>query len=283
MSWKDYFLLSQNWSFSWSVALLIFFGSYLIWFKPKGNKLTSFTAAFLLLFIMTASPVANLLQFGLHSVAMLQHVIILMVIPILIWAALPSALLKKQWLKPENKNRFVLLTWLTGSLGMWAAHFLSAAKISAESGLSICGIKAAPGSWVQEIPDAVLPVFLLLAGIIFLIPVYSKDKNLRLKPLGAVFYLFAACVSCSILGLWVAFSASSAGHAYAAPMLTTLRSPLSLNLQSDQELAGMIMWVPGCVLYVATSVHIALNWLQGEGQGAEELVAAEANSDLKNE
>ncbi|WP_373060357.1 cytochrome c oxidase assembly protein, partial [Zunongwangia sp. H14] len=200
MSWKDYFLLSQNWSFSWSVALLIFFGSYLIWFKPRGNKLLSITAGFLLLYVMTASPVANLLQFGLHSVAMLQHVIVLMVVPIFIWAALPSALLKKKWIAPENKNGFALLTWLTGSLGMWAAHFLSAAKISSESGLSICGIKAAPDGWVQSIPDAALPVFLLVAGLIFLIPVYSKNKNLRLQPLGAVFYLFAACVSCSILG-----------------------------------------------------------------------------------
>ncbi|MGB7786055.1 MAG: cytochrome c oxidase assembly protein [Salinimicrobium sp.] len=267
MTWTAYFSISEYWSLSWALALFIIFGGCLFWLKPKPARSFAVFTAFLLLYLMLASPVAALTQFGLHSVAMLQHVVVLMLVPLLLWAGIPSKKGKsKTNLKP--KKILVLLSWLAGTASMWAAHFLSAAKISARSGLSICGISAEANSWVLKIPDPAILLLLLLAGIVFLLPVYGRSRKLRLSPLGAVAYLFTACVSCSILGLWVAFSASSAGTAHAASFLTTLRNPFPMSLRADQELAGMIMWVPGCVLYVATSVHIALGWLEDEKQVA---------------
>ncbi len=267
MTWTTFFSISQYWSISWAAGLFVVFGAYLFWLKPRPLKWTAAFVALLLLYLMLASPVAALQQFGLHSVAMLQHVVVLMLVPILLWAALPAKKVKNRI--PFNPQKIlVLLSWLAGTATMWAAHFLSAAKISARSGLSICGISAEADSWVLKIPDTAILLVLLLAGIMFLLPVYGRSSKLKLSPLGAVAYLFTACVSCSILGLWVAFSASSSGSMQAATFLSSLRSPFPMSLRADQELAGMIMWVPGCVLYVATSVHIALSWLEDEKQNS---------------
>lgn len=265
MNWTEFLSISQYWSFPWALVFFVIFGAYIFFYKPKLSHSLSVGFALLLLYLMIASPIAELQQFGLHSVAMLQHVVVLMLVPILLWAGLPF---KKGKSKGPFNPRWalVLLTWLAGTATMWAAHFLSAAKISARSGLNICGISAEADSWVLQVPDTAILLALFVAGIIFLLPVYGRSKSLRVSPLEAVAYLFTACVSCTILGLWVAFSASSAGSLHASSFLTTLRSPLSLSLRADQELAGMIMWVPGCVLYVATSVDIALNWLEDEKQ-----------------
>ena len=265
MNWTTYFSTSQYWSLSWAIVLFAIFGAYLFWLKPKPIKSFTVFLGLLLLYLMLASPVAALKQYGLHSVAMLQHVVVLMLVPLLFWAGIPSKN-EKLGRALGTKKIPIFLCWLAGTASMWVAHFLSAAKISARSGLSICGISAEANSWVLKIPDTATLLLLLLAGIIFLLPVYGRSTKLRLSPLGAVAYLFTACVSCSILGLWVAFSASSAGNLHAASFLSNLRNPFPMSLRADQELAGMIMWVPGCVLYVATSVHIALGWLEDEKQ-----------------
>lgn len=282
MNWIDYFSLSQNWNLFPSVVLLIMLGLYIVWYKPSVRESLAVIFAAFLYFLMTASPIASLLDFGLHSVAMLQHVVILMLIPLIIWPALTLTPGKKEKPNtPKLKKQLVLFSWLSGTMTMWLAHFMSAAKIASKSGLRICGIQAAADSWVLKIPDQLIWISLLLAGIIFLTPVFSRSRSWRLSPPASVIYLFTACVSCSILGLWVAFSASSAPNTHIAPLLTILRNPLPMTARADQELAGMIMWVPGCVLYVATSVHIALNWLGSEKKNLKPVESAFDNKEFK--
>ena len=262
MSLSEYFLWYQNWSLAGAVFLLLTFGVYLLWQKPTNTQRVSMFTALSLIYLVCGSPLEGLLNFGLHSVAMLQQVIILMVVPLFIWNGMPKDTFPKIALFPKRKLN-ILLAWISGTLTMWAAHFISAAKISAETGLSICGIKASTSSIFANIPNLALVTGLLLAGIFFLNPVFSKNPHYKLAPLKAVGYLFTACLSCSLLGLWVAFSASGSPILEASGFLTTLRNPLPLTLREDQELAGMIMWVPGCVLYVSTSVHIAIKWMDG--------------------
>ncbi len=268
MSLKDYFLISENWSLAWAIVLIILFVGYVIGLRPGFKKQLFMLGACTLTYLTLGSPLQGLLNFGLHSVVMLQQVVILMVVPLFIWAGIPSKNCLKigRKLPPQYKNALVITIWFIGTLSMWIAHFMSAASLSARSGLAICGIVMAPNTWLTKIPNTLLLLVLLGIGILFLFPVFTKNINFKLKPLNAVIYLFTACVSCSLLGLWVAFSAASTVVTEVAPLLTTLRNPLPLSLKTDQELAGMIMWVPGCVLYVATSAHIALKWLEGEKQ-----------------
>lgn len=264
MSLKEYLLWSENWSLNWAIVCFIGLGVYTIWVKPDWRRFFTMLAAFIGVYIVFGSPLNSLLDFGLHSMAMLQHVIIIMLVPLLFWIGWRGEYKPKHSGKKINKS-FVLSAWFAGTLSMWIAHFMSAAKISAETGLEICGISASKSSFVTQVPNIVLLLIVMTAGIFFLAPVFSKNPKHQIRPLTAVIYLFTACVSCSMLGLWVAFSAGAAQGVEAASLITTLRNPLPMTLVQDQELAGMIMWVPGCVMYVATSVYIAVSWFEENG------------------
>lgn len=264
MSLKEYLLWSQNWSLNWAIVCFFGLGVYIIWVRPDLRRFLTMLAAFFGVYIVFGSPLNSLLDFGLHSMAMLQHVIIIMLVPLLFWIGWRGEY-KPNQSGARIKIAFVLSAWFAGTLSMWIAHFISAAKISAETGLEICGISASRSSLVTQIPNSVLLLVVMLAGIFFLAPVFSKNPKHQIRPLTALIYLFTACVSCSMLGLWVAFSANAAQGIETAPLLTTLRNPLPMTLVQDQELAGMIMWVPGCVMYVATSVYIAVSWFEETG------------------
>ncbi len=265
MSLREYIFWSQNWSLNWAIACFLALGVYFLWFRPGRSKFFTMLAAVSGIYIVFGSPLDSFLQFGLHSMAMIQHVLIIMLVPLLLWIGFSGEYNPKHS-GIKVKKRFVLSAWLSGTLSMWIAHFASAAKISAESGLEICGIHASGSSFITQIPNSLLLFLVMLAGIFFLAPVFSRNPKHQIRPLTAVIYLFTACVSCSMLGLWVAFSAGAAQGIEAAPLLTTLRNPLPMTLVQDQELAGMIMWVPGCVMYVATSVYIAVCWFEESPQ-----------------
>ncbi len=263
MSWKEYFLWSQNWSLEWAIICFIALGVYSIWYRPNFRKFLPVFTSILLIYIVFGSPLNNLLEFGLHSMAMIQHAIIIMLVPLLLWIGFSGSY--SPAVDQNNLNKtFVLLAWLSGTASMWIAHFVSAAKISAETGLEICGIYSSNSGFLSQIPNVILLLLVFAAGLFFLMPVFSKNPKFRIKSLTAVIYLFTACVSCSLLGLWVAFSAGAPSGIEAASLLTTLRNPIPMTLNQDQELAGMIMWVPGCIMYVTTSVYIASRWLEGE-------------------
>ncbi|MGA9325249.1 MAG: cytochrome c oxidase assembly protein [Salegentibacter sp.] len=264
MDLMHYILLPQNWSLASAVILFVLLGVFWIWFRPGIRKMLSMTLALSLIYLATASPLAHLRDFGLHSITMIQQVILLLIVPVFLWSAVPLSNKSGKKIKKSHRpsTKAVLLAWFTGAVGMWGLHFWSAAKLSSETGLAICGITAGntPG-WIIATPDWLIMLLLLICGMIFLKPVFHPDLSRRITPLRSVIFLFTSCVSCSILGLWVAFSAASASIEHAAPLLTVLRNPIPMSVRSDQEFAGMIMWVPGCIFYVAASLHILIKWM----------------------
>jgi cytochrome c oxidase assembly factor CtaG len=257
----DYFFTAHYWSISWFLILAGTFMAYYLAIKPVRQQWASLFIAFSLFYMAVGSPLAHLPQFGLHSMAMLQQILLLLVIPVFLWKALPArygiALLS------TFSNGFIY-AWFIGATAMWGAHFLSAAQLSAITGNAICGISASASSWVTSIPKEVLLGVLLVSGILFTEPVFNPCPERRIAPLPSVVYLFLSCASCSLLGLWVVFSASSATAESMIPLVSSFNNPLPLSPKADQELAGMLMWVPGCVLYVTASVHILLKWLEGD-------------------
>lgn len=270
MDLKHYIFLPQNWSLPSAVILFVLLGVFWIWFRPGVRKTLSMALALALIYLATASPLAHLRDFGLHSITMIQQVILLLIVPVFLWGAVPLSNRRREKFNKDQRpsTRAVLLAWFTGAVGMWGLHFWSAAKLSSETGLAICGITAGnTPAWITATPNWLLLLLLLICGMIFLKPVFHPDPSKRIEPLRCVIYLFTSCISCSILGLWVAFSAASASLQHAAPLLTVLRNPIPMSVRTDQEFAGMIMWVPGCIFYVAASVHILIKWMDSREEG----------------
>ncbi|WP_026449659.1 cytochrome c oxidase assembly protein [Aequorivita capsosiphonis] len=264
MNVLNYFLDASHWSLPWLIGLGLVFIGYLLLLRTAILQKVSFFSALLFIYITIGSPVSQLNNFGLHSVIMLQQFFILMLVPVLILKSLPSELFKETRLASfnfsKNPSYAIVAFWIIGAIAMWGGHLLSAAILSSKTGVAICGIVVSKGSWITHIPGILIMGLVLWAGLIFSFPIFHPDSSKRLAPVASVIYLFTACLSCSLLGLYVAFSASAASAAEAVPFFTTLRNPIPLSVRTDQEIAGMIMWVPGCIFYVVLSMGILLRW-----------------------
>lgn len=276
MNILSYFSDTSNWSLPWLIGLGFVFLGYILFVKTEILQKVFFFSALLFIYITVGSPVNALTSFGLHSIIMLQQFFILMLVPVLLLKSFPSQRYKETSLTLFNPSAYsgnrIVRFWIIGALAMWGGHFLSAAILSAKTGVAICGITVAHGSWIEQIPQILIMGFLLIAGIIFSLPVFHPVISKRVSPVKSVIYLFTACISCSLLGLYVAFSASSASAAEAVPFFTTLRNPLPMSLRTDQEIAGMLMWVPGCIFYVLLSMGILLRWYNDPESPSEKYI-----------
>nr|WP_254245210.1 cytochrome c oxidase assembly protein [Hymenobacter sp. BRD67] len=121
---------------------------------------------------------------------------------------------------------------------------------------------------------------MLLAGALFSWPLFGPVPAQHLHPLAGVGYLFTACVACSLLGLLLTFApadtyqhyarASWCGTASLAPDYAT--NAWGLSLADDQQLAGLIMWVPCCFIYLSGCVFLLARYFGAE----QETVSAAA-------
>jgi putative membrane protein len=78
---------------------------------------------------------------------------------------------------------------------------------------------------------------------------------------GAVFYLFTTAVHTSVLGALLTFSDVLWYPAYDEP-------PFGLSTLEDQQLGGLIMWVPGGMVYLIAALALFAIWLKREQSAA---------------
>jgi putative membrane protein len=88
-----------------------------------------------------------------------------------------------------------------------------------------------------------------------------------MQPHLAAMYLFAGCLGCSLLGIYVAFSPVSVCPLYSAPtgsseLLTLVRDQWGLTPRIDQQVGGLLMWVPACLVYVGAILTKISAWYQ---------------------
>lgn len=82
----------------------------------------------------------------------------------------------------------------------------------------------------------------------------------RLHPVAATLYLFTTSLHASVLGVFMALSPRAWYADYAETTAAFGLSPLE-----DQQLAGLIMWVPACLVYPIVAAAVFGAWLAGEG------------------
>ena len=187
-----------------------------------------------------------------------------MVSPILILRGLPESTFENAFFNSfsffKHPKKYSVLTWIIASVVMWGGHFLNAARGAAESGIAISGISVSKHSWLAALPSFPFYLIFFAAGFVFALPVFNPKKDKRLHPVVSVIYLFTACVSCSVLGLYVTFMASSAAALDSITLFSDPNHFITITPKTDQEIAGLLMWVPGCILYVVSSMQLLLPW-----------------------
>lgn len=192
-----------------------------------------FAGAIAIVLLALASPVEALANGYLFSAHMLQHILLLLIAPALLLAALPRSFTIPMKLHPVTG-------WLAGVGSMWLWHTPA-----------LCDAAAA-----SRPVFALQTVSLLALGTVFWWQVIAPREDERLQPLHAILYLFTACTACTALGIIITFSPVALCRAYAQPadslgMLHTIRSDWGMTSDKDQQVGGLLMWVPMCMIYLA--------------------------------
>lgn len=250
-------LLTLNWDWNPGI-LLICVALLVIYMAVMRFQLTkyalSFVAGTILLLLSLLSPIGVLGHNYLFSAHMLQHILLLLIVPLFLLIGIPQSFAKKiiSWSPIANVIlvlRQPLAAWFFGVGAMWIWHI----PVIYNTALQNEGLHM-----LQQMS-------LLVMGMIFWLPVFSPLEEWRLTPPFATLYLFSACIGCTILGIIITFSAVGHYPAYLNPVdslgiLPFIRNELYLTPEVDQQIGGLIMWVPCCLIYLLASMVTIARW-----------------------
>jgi putative membrane protein len=205
------------------------------------------------LFLTLASPIDTLANGYLFSAHMLQHLLLLLVVPPLILLSLPTGPVlespKSGWKWLTWILSYPLATWLLGVGGMWLWH-----------APTLCNAAVA-NVWIHRLQYGSL----LLMGFAFWVPILGLGNRQRLSPLAGIIYLSSACLGCTILGIIITFSPVEVCSIYLHPMdrlgiLSLIQNQWGLTPSKDQQLGGLLMWVPACLIYFCAIMGLFARW-----------------------
>jgi len=251
------------WVIASCVAAILVYG---VQHRFRFERKTGWLLAGLAVFWLTlASPMDALADGYLFSAHMLQHLLLLLVVPPLILLGLPStpvseSLQHGRWKWFNRILRQPAATWVLGVGGMWLWH-----------APMLCNAAVA-NEWIHRLQY----VSLLLMGFAFWWPIIGLWRKQRLSPLAGIIYLFSACVGCTVLGIIITFSPVEVCSIYLHPVdrlgiLPLIQNQWGLTPAKDQQLGGLLMWVPACLIYFCGIFGLFARW-HGE-TGEKEIIA----------
>jgi putative membrane protein len=267
MSTRELLLHAWTWRPGVVGALITAFAAHVVGmgFTRPGRTLALLGACAAVILALL-SPIDALAQGTLFSAHMLQHMLLALVAPPLALLAIPPF---EGAVAPGSddapRRSAAIGSWAAGVGAMWVWHMPT-----------LCNAAAA-----SDVVRAVQNVSLPLMGAAFWWPIVGPRLDQRLPEPAAAGYLFFACVACSVLGISIAFSPVAVCAAYGHGADAMGASPLvrgrwGLTPAVDQQLGGLLMWVPGCTAYAAAILAIVARFY-GVPHGRGARVAGVAN------
>ena len=240
--------LTSAWA--WNPAVLVFssvaLAAYLWAFGI--NRRVPYLFAGLSVFVLTlVSPLNALANGYLFSAHMLQHILLLLIVPALLLMSLPRCV------SLGSRSSLLanpLVCWFAGVGAMWLWHARPLCNAAVSS----------------HFVGALQTSSLLLLGGIFWRQILAPREDERMSAPGAVLYLFSACVACSVLGILITFAPVRVCPIYAQPpadhlgILNLIQSSWAITPEKDQQIGGLLMWVPMCLVYLSAIVAQFARW-----------------------
>jgi len=241
------------------------------------GKLAAFLGGLIVLFFALGSPVEPFASF-LLQVHMVQHLLLMMVAPPLLWLGAPLLPLVRglprpvrvYWLSPVLRSRsvrrffgrlshpapalalYVFTTWFWHSPGVYDAALRS-------------------GAWHK-----LQHLCFVGASLLFWYPVVRPyPSRPRWSTWVLVPYLLAADVSNTVLSALLTFS-----ERLLYPHYGQIPRIAHVSALDDQSAAGVIMWVPGSVAFLFPLFAIGVRLLFGEGAKARPVSRGRAVASL---
>lgn len=254
MNTTHFLLTAWNWN-SWAVlSSIAALAAYLTLFR-SGRRIGWLIGALAILLLTLMSPINALADGYLFSAHMLQHIFLLLIVPAMILLSLPRTV--SLAVRPRALGH-PFVGWAAGMGAMWFWH-----------------VPAVCNAAVSSRPiHALQTVSLLFLGAAFWRQVIAPRESERLPPPAAVVYLFTGCVTCSVLGIIITLSPVAVCSIYTMPpvdrlgMLTTIRDVWRLSPERDQQIGGLLMWVPMCMVYLSAIFAQMARWF-AEPENAE--------------
>ena len=275
----NFWLTQWNWQPSIIIGTVVIIGLYIYAVGPLREKYypaelvrTGQAVAFFLgvyfIFFALVSPIDELGDYYLFSAHMVQHLFLTIIGPPLMIAGLPGWLLQ-----PLLKRRILLrvgrfftypaVAFVLFNVNFWLWH--------------------APALYDATLYDPTLHllehVTYIVTGVLYWWPVFSPltEGWPRLSMGGRLLYIFLGGMPSVLLGAGLTFSEPLYEPYIHAPRIWGL-SPIM-----DQQVGGLIMWVPANIAYIIVASVIFLRWMQAQDskQRADEarLYAADTTID----
>jgi cytochrome c oxidase assembly factor CtaG len=249
--------LSADWywdSPGWSIVLVatFFYTMAALGLGASRRQVWCFVLSAVTFLLALASPLAVLASRYSFSAHMMQHLLLLLIVPLCATLSWPSSEAPASGDVSRAADRAGLpIGWLAGVGTMWFWH-VPALCTAAMQHSSVFALQGAS---------------LVAAGTAFWWPVFRPQLQRRLPPYAAAVYLFTGCVGCSLLGIYVSFSPVSVCPLYAAgggspELLRLIREQWGLTHRIDQQVGGLLMWVPACMVYLGAILAAFSNWYQ---------------------
>ena len=228
-------------------------GGWHVWGPAVARwRVACFIGALSLLFVTLLSPLDGIGELYLFWVHMTQHMILVLVVAPLILLGIPGWMIGGL---VRNRAVWVVTHRLTSPI---AALLISQFILIAWHVPPIFEAALAD----RHIHDLEHLTF-LIAGVLMWWPVLSRSRALPgSEPLWLIPYLFVLPIATSVLGAMITFSREVIYESYSlAPRLWDLPA-----LQ-DQEISGLIMWVPGKLIFWLVMGVVFYRWFASETKG----------------
>ena len=260
-------LLTDFWHFNVPAAIIT---AGLIVFHLITNryrltkKSINFFSGILLFILLTFSPLDFIGHYYLFSAHMIQHILLLLVIPPLLLTGTDKEFIQRLVNRPgfQKFGRFFfypITAWMfgVGSMWIWHAPLLFMAMMH------------------SQVVHIVEMISLLSSGTIFAWPVFAPVQFKKLNPLSGSLYLFSACIGCTILGIFITFAPAGFYSAYmtggSSAIMNFLQFNMGITPDVDQQAAGLIMWVPACLIYLSIIMILMARWYSHPEREDDEL------------
>jgi cytochrome c oxidase assembly factor CtaG len=259
---------SSNWSWELTITipLLLLFLWYAAGAIRRGNcaglvrRHLAFAAGWIFLTLALVSPLHRLGDV-LFSAHMLQHEVLLLIAAPLFAAAHPGVTflyaLPRSFRQPfgasvvrlEKMPPFCLLlapvgAFLLHAAALWVWHIPYLYQATLDS----------------DLVHAAQHLSFFVSGVIFWSALYGAGRS-TMSYGGGVVYVFGTAAHCSALGALLTFSTMLWYPVYADRTALWQLTPLQ-----DQQLGGLLMWVPSGIVFIFIGVWLFARWLTTSDQ-----------------
>lgn len=267
-----FWLTSWNWDPTIVIGAALIVGLYFYAIGPlrkrhhfepaRKGQIFAFLLGAGLMFLSLVSPLDELGDSYLFSAHMVQHLILTMVGPPLLLLGTP------EWfIRPIVRDKMLFAI----------ARFLTYPAIAFVLFNADFFIWHVPALYNATLENQNIHILEHLTFIIFALlnwwPIFSPSQDLpRLSIGGQTLYMFFSGMPIVLLGAGLTFASPLYAPYIAAPRVW------GISAATDQQLGGLIMWIPGNIIFIVIMSALFLRWMQKKDkeQAAQERALFEA-------